>query len=399
LATVRAWTSEEAREVLVQATPEDRAAWLAGLQQIADAVAAATITATDVFDIHGDGQVLHGASTTQTWLRGALRLTSGEATARVQLGRASRGVLGPAVDKLRDGELTSAHLRTIDHGVRQVPTERQPEAAELLTELAEVAPVSAVRTAAQHLAHVVDPDGSLAASEQRFDRRYLTLAPLMDGMTALDGLLDPEAAALLNTALQPFLTPTDPDDHRTAAQRRADGLVQIVDTAAAHRLLPVAGAERPHLHVVVDPRTLTGVLPHTPGGPSAVHPTSVARIACDSQTPPLLLDAHGVVTDLGRTHRLFSSPQRRLLAARDAQCRWPGCTRPPAHTDAHHIRSWLDGGTTDVTNGLLLCRHHHRTVHEGHWTITTDDPVRGANGPVTFHGPRHQQLTSDPRGP
>ncbi len=233
-------------------------------------------------------------------------------------------------------------------------------------------------------------------------------------MTALDGLLDAESAALLTAALEPFLVPADPGDTRTAAQRRADGLVQIVASAADQALLPVVGGQRPHLQVIVDPRRSASVAPdgdpgadtrssgrlvQAPGGPAFLHPLGVARIACDAQLTALLLDEHGVVVDLGRTRRLFSPQQRRLLAARDGGCRFPGCDRPPAHTDAHHLVSWLDGGTTDVTNALLLCRHHHRAVHEGGWTLQVTDPERGTHGPITVHGPNQQQLTSTPRGP
>ncbi|HEX5017695.1 MAG TPA: DUF222 domain-containing protein [Actinomycetes bacterium] len=382
---VRSLSTPEAHERLTQVGPDARAAWLSGLQQLTDAVAAASIVATDAFDAAGDAQTLAGAASTQSWLRGALRLTAGEATTRVQLARASRGDLRRAVEKVRDGDITYAHLRIVDRGVRQVPPDRQAEAVDILTDLAEVAPVADVRVAAQHLAHVLDPDGSLSRNEQQFDSRYLTLAPLMDGMTAVDGLLDSEAAALLTNALEPFLTPADADDRRTAAQRRADGLIQIVQSACDHRLLPVAGGERPHLQVVV-PR-------------DAVHPVSLARLACDAQLTALLLDEHGVVVDLGHTKRLFSPQQRKLLAARDGGCRWPGCTRPPAHSDAHHVQSWLDGGPTDVTNAVLLCRFHHRNVHERGWRLQVLDSVRGTNGPVTVCGPEGRTLTSIPRGP
>jgi hypothetical protein len=71
LEQVRAWSGLDARQDLALAGPDDRAAWLAGLQQLVDAVAAATLTATEVFDANGDGQVLHGAASTQAWLRGA----------------------------------------------------------------------------------------------------------------------------------------------------------------------------------------------------------------------------------------------------------------------------------------------------------------------------------------
>ena len=237
----------------------------------------------------------------------------------------------------------------------------------------------------------------------------------MDGMTSLDGLLDAEAAALLTAALEPFLVPADTDDTRTAAQRRADGLVQIVQSAADQALLPVVGGQRPHLQVIVDPRrsaspvstaqtALHGVcrrggFPKPPADRRSCTPSGVARVACDAQLTALLLDDHGVVVDLGRTRRLFSAQQRRLLAVRDGGCRFPGCDRPPAHTDAHHVVSWLDGGATDVANALLLCRHHHRAVHENGWTLQITDPERGTHGPIDITGPNGQRLTSHPRAP
>ena len=252
---VRSLATAEARDLLAASSPGERAGWVVGLQQLADAVAAATLTAVEVFDAHGDGQTLHGAASTQAWIRGACRVTGAEASERVRIARASRGLLADPVAQVRDGRLTYEHLRAVDKSVRHLPAEQQPQAVALLTDLAQVAPVPDVRTAGKHLAHVLDPDGSLTDTCQQFDRRYLTLAALMDGMTALDGLLDAEAAALLTAALEPFLVPADADDRRTAAQRRADGLVQIIQTATDHALLPVVGGERPHLQILLDPRT------------------------------------------------------------------------------------------------------------------------------------------------
>ena len=210
LGQVRAWSGDDAREQLRGAGPEGRAGWVAGLQQLADAVAAASLTAVEVFDAAGDPQVLHGAASTAAWLRGATRLTGAEAAERVRIARLSRGLLAGPVAEVRDGELTYEHLRAVERGVRHLPVEHQQAGAEVLTGLARQAPVGDVRTAGKHLRAVVDPDGSLAHGQQQFDRRYLTLSPLMDGMTVLDGLLDAESAALLTAALEPFLVPSVP---------------------------------------------------------------------------------------------------------------------------------------------------------------------------------------------
>jgi predicted restriction endonuclease len=60
---------------------------------------------------------------------------------------------------------------------------------------------------------------------------------------------------------------------------------------------------------------------------------------------------------------------RRGLVARDKHCRFPGCDIPASWTDAHHIRHWADGGPTKLWNLILMCRRHHRLVHEGGWQL------------------------------
>ena len=417
LSQVRQWSSAGARQALAADGADARAGWVTGLQQLADAVAAATLTTVEVLDAHGDGQALHGASSTAAWLRGALRVTGPEAAERVRMARASRTVLAEPVARLGRGELTYDHVRAIERGTRRLPADQQLAGVHVLTDVALIAPVGDVRTAATHLQYVLDPDGSLDDAQRQFDRRHLTLAPLMDGMTSLAGLLDPESAALLTSSLEPFLVPTDAADSRTAAQRRADGLVQIVQTACDHAQLPTSGGQRPHLNVLLDPGVASsthkpsqapdaspsvlppGQLVGAPGSPRFLHPLSVARIACDAHLTALILNTDGVVVDLGRTQRLFSASQRRLLALRDGGCRFPGCELPAAHTDAHHVIPWHAGGPTDIPNAILLCRYHHRAVHEGDWQIAVNDPGQGTNGAIILSHPNGHRHTSHPRGP
>lgn len=412
LEQVRSWGDPDAAHPMPASSPEERAAWVAGLQQLSDAVAAASLVAVAAFDASGDGEVLHGAASTASWLRGALGLAPGDAAERVRLARGARALLSAPAEQLREGTVTYDHLRSIDRAVRFVPEAQQRDAVALLTDLAMAAPVADVRSAGRHLRMVADPDGTLAECEQQFERRHLTLAPLLDGMSSVEGLLDAESAALLHAALEPFLVPTGPEDLRSAAQRRADGLIDIVRAACDHRLLPQVGGERPHLQVLVAPVPVgapvgapltslphAGQLPQTPGGKGLLHPVGVARISCDARVSQVLLDLDGLPMALGRTQRLFSWQQRRLLALRDGGCRFPGCSRPPAYTDAHHVVPWSEGGATDIDNAVLLCRFHHRLAHEGGWDLGVCDPTSGAGGRVTFAGPRGQWLSTTPRGP
>jgi hypothetical protein len=60
---------------------------------------------------------------------------------------------------------------------------------------------------------------------------------------------------------------------------------------------------------------------------------------------------------------------------------------------AHHIRFWADGGATETQNLALLCRRHHKAVHEGGWSLTGDpDHPDG----LTFTSPTGRTVTARP---
>ena len=96
-----------------------------------------------------------------------------------------------------------------------------------------------------------------------------------------------------------------------------------------------------------------------------------------------------VWTDVGRRKRTISPALRRALAARDGRCRFPGCQN--RRCDAHHIEHWADGGETALDNLVLLCRRHHRAVHEEGFRITLD-----AAGDVQFTRPDGRPFPAAP---
>jgi hypothetical protein len=375
-----------------------------GLRQIVDTAEAAFTTVLADFDAAADGQVLHAAASTQSWLRGAVGMASAEAAERVRLARSIRGELAPAASAMTtptdSGSISYEHVRSIHRTLRALPPSARDEASDVLTGLAHQVGVDDLRTAGRHLRQVVDPDGSARHAEEDFGRRWLSLAPLLDGMHSVTGVLDAETAGRLNSALAPFLVPAGPQDVRSSDQRRADGLAEIVDTAVRSGDLPTLSGSSVALQVDVPLATLTGDAPHPArlagahGNPVWLLPTTADRLSCDASVRRLLLDPSGIPLDLGREVRVFSSPQRKALAARDTGCRFPGCTRPSVHTDAHHLVPWAQGGATDLSNGLLLCRFHHRQVHEGGWRIVALESDRGANSQLRFVGPNDQLLDS-----
>ena len=84
---------------------------------------------------------------------------------------------------------------------------------------------------------------------------------------------------------------------------------------------------------------------------------------------PIVVGADGEPLSVGRARRTIPAPMRRAIMQRDKHCRFPGCDRPVAWSDGHHLRHWVDGGPTAYWNVWLLCRGHHRLVHEGGWRL------------------------------
>ena len=116
------------------------------------------------------------------------------------------------------------------------------------------------------------------------------------------------------------------------------------------------------------------------------------RLACDAAAVTMHHGPGGEILDVGRRTRTISPALRRALAARDRQCRFPGCGNH--RCDGHHIEHWADGGRTALDNLVLLCRRHHRAVHEEGFRVTID-----AAGDVQFLRPDGRPLAEAPPAP
>jgi hypothetical protein len=118
-------------------------------------------------------------------------------------------------------------------------------------------------------------------------------------------------------------------------------------------------------------------------------PAAARRIACDASVTRVVLAPDSQPLDVGRRTRVVPAAIRTALAVRDSTCIFPGCDRPPPYTDAHHVIHWADGGSTSLDNLVLLCRTHHRTVHEGQWQLTRDPSRRWTAHPPDRVAPPH----------
>ena len=113
------------------------------------------------------------------------------------------------------------------------------------------------------------------------------------------------------------------------------------------------------------------------------------RMACDAAVVAMVHAKDGALLNVGRRTRTIPPHIRRALAERDRGCRFPGCAC--RFTEAHHVKHWADGGETSLRNTLLLCRRHHRAVHEGRVKVSVN-----RDGTVLFFTPKGRILLGAP---
>ena len=344
----------------------------------------AAILATLAREAHGrDLPHRHGATSTVAWLHDLLRISPAEARHLVNLGDLldDRPVLADAVT---DGGVNTAQAVAIGRVLADVP-DHEPALVDkvetvLIGYAAQFEPAILHRLGDRVIAHI-NPDLADQRLRDRLDReqrhaqqrRGLTLTPDGLGGIRLTGILDIEGAAIIDAAITPLTAPmrdASGPDLRTAAARRADALVDVCQLALRTGHLPADGGQPAQVTVTIDWQALsrdlavgqldTGIL---------LSPSATRRLACDAGILPVVLNGAGVPIDVGRARRTYTGATRTAILLRDRGCAFPGCDRPPRWTDIHHITHWSAGGGTDRDNGVALCRHHHRLIHTGTWTI------------------------------
>src|SRR5216683_4654783 len=222
-----------------------------------------------------------------------------------------------------------------------------------------------------------------------------------DGMIVIRGRLAPEVGAVLVRALDAARetlyqrsrdeTPL-PEVTPTMAQQQADALALVAETALHHGIDPGNAGDRYQVVVHVDAPVLADS--DAPGQSVLEDGTHVPaetsqRLACDASRVVMRHDAHGHVVEVAARTRTIPLALRRALHHRDRGCRFPGCGLP--FGQGHHIRHWANGGPTTLSNLALLCRRHHRAVHNEGYQVD-----RQPDGTLSFQRPDGQLLPAVP---
>ncbi len=159
-------------------------------------------------------------------------------------------------------------------------------------------------------------------------------------------------------------------------------------------------ADRYQVMVHVDVETLTDSAEQSSVPPEHRHSEledglalardSIRRLCCDGSVLAIHKDAQGNPLNVVCKTRANLFAMRRALTARDKGCKFPGCTCK-RYVDGHHIQHWADGGETSLDDLTLLCRHHHRLVHEGGFAVRRTHEER-----LIFTQPDGKALKSSP---
>ena len=392
------------------------------------------------FDARGgwnSGLGEHGFRSCAHWLNWRTGLALGAAREKVRVARALEDL--PRISKaMQQGELSYSKVRALT----RVAT---PESEDELLEFA-------LRGTAAHVEKLVrawrrvDRIEAMEEDDQLLEHRYLQAYTDEDGMVVVRARLAPEVGAVFLKALeaateelyQRSRESTESEVSEVSAERRrADALELVAESALQGGLDPGTAGDRYQVVVHVESETVgdsrrpdpvaaaravpgngltpnagvkervsAGWAPET-GGPAGVEiedgfssggvlengqdvPAGTSRrLACDSSRVVMTHASNGSVLNVGRKTRAVHPALRRALHHRDGGCRFPGCGID--RCDAHHVEHWGEGGKTQLENLLLLCRHHHRALHEGGYSVELD-----ADGTARFYTPKGALIPEAP---
>jgi hypothetical protein len=308
----------------------------------------------------------------------------------------------PTEEALRTGDISAPQARIIADALAALA--HQPDAVVDTVRKALIAKAAAegaesLREHAEDAAHRVAPATVLSRARAAEEKRGFHMTPVLDGYVP-GGFLSTTGGDALLAALdaltdQPSGDGTEQTDRvEELAKDRADALVRLAEDRLRAGDLPQRHNGPTTMTIVMRADTAQGL----PGAPAArtgrgraVPAAEAHMLRCEAALRAVLVDGDGEVLWQGRKRRLATRAQYEAMAVRDGGCTAPGCGRPPRECDAHHDIAWAEGGHTDVDQMRLLCRRHHRELHDELWQRQhgwQEAEVRAHNEQRRFQRPR-----------
>lgn len=320
------------------------------------------------------------ASSVTVWAAREIRRDPAETRRRLRAGRAMRTL--PQVGlACAQGRMSQAHAAWFDFSLRHVGHEETSLLEESFVAVAVAAEPTALRGVVRTAKAVRHPEQLDDAWRRGMEKRDITVSPLPDGWH-VTGFLPIDVGAKLDAVLRSLSTPTEAGDRRSSAQRRVEGLDDLLTRILAEGL-PTDGTVTPQIHVVVEAGTLKAALAPTgdslfePAEPATligfghIGPGLLAHLTCGAALTPVLVDRiepNTRILDVGRTHRRATAKQREGIWLRQAgRCATAHCHHPIDHI--HHEIRWIDDGLTNIEVMTGRCRVCHVHIHARDGTV------------------------------
>jgi hypothetical protein len=279
-------------------------------------------------------------------------------------------------DALSDGTISPDHARVIAAAANPRIEADLVDLQDDLVALAGRCPFPAWRRHVTVLAELLDQNGGYDPARE-VARNHLHVSPNgSDGITITGELVGEHALRFtqLVDIESDRLWRAHRHDHEadadlempSRATLRALALVELLAKGAAGSA-PTGNGPIVDITLVMDADQSDRAI--SPDG-TVVSMDVLRHLCCDATFTPVGVDGDGNPLDVGRQTRFATPAQRRALAVRDGGCVFPGCDLPAGWCDAHHVLPWETGGSTDIGNLALLCRHHHGVTHRTGWAMT-----------------------------
>ena len=299
-----------------------------------------------------------GARSMSGWLAAHTGAAYGETVGKIRL--ADTLERSPELaSAVAAGTVSAATATSLFQAVADAPTVEA--LSDLVDRVAGLDPTAArTRVEQWRLEQHIEDDAQ--REERCYRQRSFTHGRVEDGMISGSWRLPVLAAREVISTISYLGGKPSSSDERSTEQRLADGLVQLC--AAYARGEVTGGHERPTILVTIPAESLSGQgdAPAITSFGDPVSARSVRHLAEDAVLRRVLSNGSEVL-DEGRGERFATAVQFRALVARDGGCRWPGCDIPAAWCDVDHLTPWAEGGTSDLHNLVLWCRHHHTEKH------------------------------------
>ncbi|MEO6606129.1 MAG: DUF222 domain-containing protein [Aeromicrobium sp.] len=319
---------------------------------------------------------LDGASTLNTWVRNELRLSASDANALVRSASTLLALPGVAAAAAA-GEIRADHVAVFTYGLKHIGSEVVAQSASWLLDVAKSNEPAQLRKVMTALREAIFPDELDQAWIDGMDKQDIVVTPVPGGWH-VSGFLNITAGAKFKKVMDSISAPRDKDDTRPGAERRVQGLDDLMTKILESGELPSDKGIRSHLSVIADADQLEASVGDNHelatdlaqlAGYGSIGPRTLALIACGADVTPILTrrgfpTGQSQILNVGRTQRCATLKQRRAVIARQTGiCAAPGCSH--THLEIHHTIWWSNGGPTDLDLLIGLCVRCHHLVHRG----------------------------------